>query len=138
MTTQAKWTDELKAEAAATYLERIEEFEVEDRATNSTEVCKGIADELGFSVNSVRAILQRSKKEDGTDVYVKATKAPKATAKKAGGKKLSKADAQAELVSALQDGGAEVEDELIAVIEKLTGVAAQALAGAIRSMGGDE
>ncbi|QKN84922.1 D3 protein [Vibrio phage AG74] len=135
------WTDELRAEAVEMYLERIGEFEEADRATNSTEVCKGIADELDFSVNSVRAILQRATDDEGNPVYIKATKAPKAPKAKAastGGKKMSKADAQAELVSALQDGGAEVSDELMEVIEKLTGKAAQALAGAIRTMGDDE
>lgn len=136
--TTPTWNDELRAEAVEMYLERIGEFEEADRATNSTEVVKTIADELGFSVNSVRAILQRSKTEDGEDVYIKATKAPKATAAKSGGKKMSKADAQAELVSALQDLGTEMTDELTEVIEKLTGKAAQALAGAIRSAGGDE
>lgn len=132
------WTDELRAEAVEIYLERIGEFEEADRAANSTEVCKGIAEELDFSVNSVRAILQRATDEDGNQVYVKATKAPKAKAASTGGKKMSKADAQAELVSALQDGGAEVSDELMEVIEKLTGKAAQALAGAVRAMGDDE
>lgn len=131
------WNDELRQEAIEMYLERIVEFEQEDRATNSTEVCKNIADELGFSVNSVRAILQRATDSDGNPVYVKATKAPKVKAESAGGKKLSKADAQAELVSALQDGGAEVDEDLLAVIEKLTGKAAQALSGAIRTMGGE-
>lgn len=129
------WTDELRQEAAAMYVERINEFEEADRASNSTEVLKSIADELGFSPNSVRAIVQRAKDQDGNEIYVKATKAPKAAAKSGSGKKLSKADAQAELVSALQDGGAEVADELLAIIEKMTGVAASALAGAIRSMG---
>lgn len=134
------WTDELRAEAAEMYLERIAVFPEAERAANSTEICKQIADELGFSVNSVRAILQRAKDSDGNDVYVKATKAPKATkaASSTSGKKMSKADAQAELVSALQDGGAEVSDEVMEVIEKLTGKAAQALAGAIRAMGSDE
>lgn len=132
------WTDELRAEAVEIYLERIGEFEEADRAANSTEVCKGIAEELDFSVNSVRAILQRATDEDGNQVYVKATKAPKVKAASTGGKKMSKADAQAELVSALQDGGAEVSDELMEVIEKLTGKAAQALAGAVRAMGDDE
>lgn len=136
--TTPKWTDELRTEATETYLERIAEFPEEERAANSTEVCKGIATELGFSPNSVRAILQRAKTEDGEDVYVKATKAPKATGTKTGGKKLSKADAQAELVSALQDGGAEMNDDLLAIIEKMTGKSAEALAGAVRTMGTGE
>lgn len=134
------WTDELRQEAQEMYLERIAEYDEKDRAANSTEVCKGIADELGFSVNSVRAILQRAKDSDGNDVYIKATKAPKATkaSSAAGGKKMSKADAQAELVSAFQDGNVEISDELMEIIEKLTGKAAQALAGAVRAIGGDE
>lgn len=137
--TTPKWTDELRAEAVEMYLERIDIFPEDERAAKSTEICKEIADELGFSVNSVRAILQRAKDDDGNDVYIKATKAPKATKASAssGGKKMSKADAQAELVSALQDGGAEVTDEVMEVIEKLTGKAAQALAGAIRAMSGE-
>lgn len=134
------WTDELRQEAQEMYIERIAEYDEKDRAANSTEVCKGIADELGFSVNSVRAILQRAKDSDGNDVYIKATKAPKTTkaSSAAGGKKMSKADAQAELVSAFQDGNVEISDELMEIIEKLTGKAAQALAGAVRAIGGDE
>lgn len=131
------WTDELKQEAIEMYIERIEQVDEAERAMQSTEIVKGIAEELDKSPNSVRAILQRAKREDGADVYVKKAQAPKA-AKASGAKKLSKADAQAELVSALKDGGAQVDDELATHIEKMTGKAAQALAAAIRSMGDDE
>lgn len=130
------WNDDLKQEAIEMYLERIGEYDEDKRASVSTEVVAGIAEELEFSPNSVRAILQRATTEDGDPVYVKATKAPKAKAA-TGGKKMSKADAQAELVSALQDGGAEITDELTEIIEKMTGKAAQAIAGAVRSMGGE-
>lgn len=131
------WTEELKAEAIEMYIERIEQYPEDERAKFTAEIITEIAEELEKTPNSVRAILQRAKREDGTDVYVKKAQAPKAKAVSTG-KKLSKADAQAELLSALQDGGATIDDELTAVIEKMTGKAAQAVAAAIRSMGGDE
>lgn len=129
------WTDELKTEAAEMYVERIAEYEEDKRPAASAEVLKSIADELGFTVNSVRAIVQRAKDPDGNPIYVKAAKAAKSGAAASSGKKLSKADAQAELVSALKDGNAEVSDELVEVIEKMTGKAAQLLAAAIRTIG---
>lgn len=136
--TKPTWTDELKQEAIETYLERIREFPEEERPAKTNDIVMQIAEEFGFSKNSVRAHLQRAKTEDGEPVYVKAKPAPKAKAGgesgSTGGKKMSKADAQAELVASLKDGGAEVEDELTEIIEKMTGKAAQALAGAIRSM----
>lgn len=131
------WTDELKAEAIEMYLERIDQYAEDERAKFTAEVITDIAEELEKTPNSVRAILQRAKREDGSDVYVKKASAPKAKVASTG-KKLSKADAQAELLSALQDGKATIDDDLVAILEKLTGKAAQALAGAIRSMGEDE
>lgn len=131
------WTDELKTEAAEMYVERIAEYDEDKRPAASAEVLKSIADELGFTVNSVRAIVQRATDADGNPIYVKASKAAKPTKSGAasGGKKLSKADAQAELVSALKDANADVSDELVEVIEKMTGKAAQLLAASIRTIG---
>lgn len=132
---KATWTDELKEEVVQMYLQRIDEIEEEKRPAMSAEIVTEIAGEMGKTTNSVRAILQRAKREDSTDVYVKKAQAPKAKAAASGGKKMSKADAQAELLSALQDLGAEVTEDLTAVIEKMTGKAAQTVAGAIRGAG---
>lgn len=130
------WNEELKKEVVEVYLERIREFPEEERPTHTNEIVMQIADEMGFTKNSVRAHLQRAVTEDGEQVYVKAKPAPKTKAGSAsgGGKKMSKAEAQAELVAALTDRGAEVDEELTGLIEKATGKLAQALAGAIRSM----
>lgn len=131
--TKQAWTDELKAEAVEMYLERMEAYPVEEQPNFSMEVAAEVAVELEKSPNSVRSILQRAKREDGSSVYVKKAKAPKAT-KAAGTKKMSKADAQAELTSALKDLGAPVDDELAELISKMTGKAATALAGSLRSI----
>ncbi|AJF40867.1 hypothetical protein [Vibrio phage JSF12] len=131
------WTDELRKEAVDMYLERIAEYDEDKQSAFSTEVVAGIAEELQMAKNSVRVILQKATRPDGTPVYIKAKAAPKAKAagatSGAAGKKVSKADAHAELVSALKDHGAEVSDELMEVIEKMTGKAAQLIAEAIRS-----
>ena len=127
------WNDDLKQEARSMYLERINEFEEADRPKMSTEVVSGIATELGFTKNSVRATLQRMKTDSGEEVYIRASTTPKASAT-TGNKRMSKADAIAEMKAAIKDLGAvEFTDEFDEAIKSITGKAAQAIASAIRS-----
>jgi hypothetical protein len=129
---KAVWTAELIDEAVALYIERIEALEEDKRSENTVQITTDIANELGFKPNSVRVRLSKAKRPDGSDVYVRKVRAKTAgtATPSAGGsaKRVSKADAQAELVNALKQVGAPVSDELAEVISKLTGKAAQALA----------
>ncbi len=130
------WNDDLKAEAKAMYLEQINEFPEDERPEKSTSVVASIAEVLEFSPNSVRIILSKMKNEDGSDVYIRAGKKPKATASASTGtKRVSKADAHAELKAAIVDGGGELPEDFDDIIKALTGKAALAIAGAIRTMG---
>lgn len=133
---QPVWNDELRAEAKSMYLEQIMEFAEDDRPEKSTSVVESIAEVLGFSKNSVRIILSKMKNEDGTDVYIRAGKKPKAAASgtSTGTKRVSKADAHKELKDSIVDGGGELPEDFDDVIKALTGKAALAIAGAIRSM----
>ena len=135
-TTVAVWTPELEQEAIAMYIERIEAYDEDKRPDVTTEVTQGVADELGFKLNSVRARLAKAKRPDGSDVYVRKVKAKTASASSSttGNKRVSKADAQAALVNALKAVGAPISDELTEIIEKLTGKAAQALADSLTAI----
>ena len=139
MTTVPTWTPELIEEAIAMYIERIEGYPEDQRPDVTTEVTQGIADELGFKLNSVRARLAKAKRPDGGDVYVRKVKAKTASTATGsgtgtGGKRVSKADAQAALIQALKTLGAEVADELTGHIEKMTGKCAQALADSLTNI----
>ena len=120
-----KWTEELTAQVVETY-------EASDPTPeNTVELCKTIADEVGATVNAVRMVLSNR------GVYV--TKAPGATkpaaTKDADGKekpkRVSKAAAQAELISVLAELEADVEED---IIEKLTGKAALYFTGVLRGI----
>ena len=115
------WTDESKAEAVDMYTI------AEPTPETSMEVVKEIADELGESPNGVRMILTRA------GVYVKKTPASKSasTGGATGGGRVSKADAQEALTSALQDAGMEADDT---IISKLTGKAAVYLTGIVEKL----
>jgi len=112
------WTDESKAEA-------VELYTAEDPTPEtSMEVVKDIADMLGESPNGVRMILTRA------GVYVKKSPAS-GSAKSTGGGRVSKADAQEALSSALSDAGMEVDES---IINKLTGKAAVYLTGIVEKL----
>jgi hypothetical protein len=128
------WDDEKRNEAKEMYLERIAEYPAEEQPKMSMEVVASISDELGFTKNSVRAILQRMTNDEGESVYVKAVKAPAARAASTG-KKMSKADSLEELRNSLRDNGVELSEEFEESIKSMTGKAALAIAGAIRSIG---
>ena len=120
----AVWTPELKAECIAQYAERIQEFLEEDRPNHTLEVIAELATEYNFTKNSMRGVIQQS------DVYVKAAKKV-ATTDKPATKRPNKAQALADLKSAISDGGATVNEELL---EKLTGIEAVYFTGVIRTI----
>ena len=116
------WDDDKKAQAVSMYLE------AEPTPETSMEIVKEIAEELEESPNGVRMILTKA------EVYVKKAPAPSASRSgggSTGGTRVSKAAAIEDLMGALGDAGAEVDDE---IISKLTGKAAQYFAKVIRSV----
>lgn len=104
------WTPEKREEVIAAYQE------AEPTAETSMEVVEQLAEEHGESINGVRQILSKA------GVYVKKTAAT--SAKASGGTtggRVSKADSQASLISAIQDAGQEADEEIIG---RMTGKAA--------------
>lgn len=112
------WDDDKKAQAISMYEER------EPTPENSMEIVSEIADELGESPNGVRMILSKA------GVYVKkepaAGGASKSKTTKAASTRVSKEDAQAQLIAAIEAAGKEVDSD---IISKLTGKAAVYFAG---------
>lgn len=111
------WTDESKAQAISMYQDR------EPTPENSMEIVSEIAEELGESPNGVRMILSKA------GVYVKkeaATTANKSKTTKSASTRVSKEDAQAQLTTAIEAAGKEVDSD---IISKLTGKAAIYFAG---------
>lgn len=111
------WTDESKAKAIQMYQD------AEPTPENSMDIVTEIADELGESPNGVRMILSKA------GVYVKkeaAASASKSKTTKAASTRVSKEDAQAQLISAIEAAGKEVDND---IISKLTGKAAVYFAG---------
>ena len=113
------WTDESKAQAVEMYQEQ------EPTPETSMEIVKDIADELGESPNGVRMILTKA------GVYVRKNPAAKSSGGSTGGGRVSVADAQASLTSALSDAGQEVDE---AIISKLTGKAAVYFKGVVEAL----
>ena len=113
------WTDEKKQEAVDMY--------VAEEATpeNSMEIVKDIAEQLEESPNGVRMILTKA------GVYVRKTPAPRSGGSSGGGGRVSVADAQAAVTSAISDAGQEVD---LAIIGKLTGKAANYFANIINNI----
>jgi predicted transcriptional regulator len=107
------WDDAKKAQAVTMYEER------EPTPENSMEIVAEIADELGESPNGVRMILSKA------GVYVKKEPAAAGTSKskttKSASTRVSKEDAQAQLIAAIEAAGKEVDSD---IISKLTGKAA--------------
>jgi hypothetical protein len=109
----ATWTDELKKEV-------IEKYEAAGPTPeSSTEIIKDIAEEIEMSPNGVRMVLVQA------GVYVKkeAGSAPTKTAKPSGEgtKRVSKESSIAELRTAIEAAGKEVDED---ILSKLTGKAA--------------
>ena len=116
------WDDDKKAQAVSMYEEQ------EPTPETSMEIVKEIADELDDSPNGVRMILTKA------GVYVK--KAPAAGngngSSSGGSGRVSKQAMHDELTAAITDLGQEADDD---IISKLSGKAAQYLAGVIRAAG---
>ena len=116
------WDDDKKAQAVSMYEEQ------EPTPETSMEIVKEIADELDESPNGVRMILTKA------GVYVK--KAPADGngngSSSAGSGRVSKQAMHDELTAAITDLGQEADDD---IISKLSGKAAQYLAGVIRAAG---
>ena len=106
----ATWTDELKEQAVSLYLKK------KPTPENSMEIVGEVADEMGFSPNSVRMILSKA------GVYITKSAAPGKEKKAGAGTRVSKEAAHASLIEKLEAAGKEVNEE---VISKLTGKAAQ-------------
>lgn len=113
------WDDDKKAEAVSMY------EEANPTPETSMEIVKDIAEELDESPNGVRMILTKA------GVYIKKTPASNGNGNSSGGGRVSKAAMQEELIAAITDAGQTVDND---IIDKLSGKAAQYLAGVIRSI----
>lgn len=113
------WDDDKKAQAVAMYEES------EPTPETSMEIVKDIAEDLDESPNGVRMILTKA------GVYVKKAPATKSSSGGGGTKRVSKADCQAALTSAITDAGQEADDD---IINKLSGKAAKYLADVINAI----
>lgn len=106
------WTDEEKDQAITMYQD------ANPTAENSIEIVKQIAEEMDQSPNGVRMILTKAK------VYIKKAEGASGGGAKAAGDKparVSKEDAQNGLISAIENAGGVVDED---IINKLTGKAA--------------
>ena len=118
------WDDDKKAQAVEMYEAQ------EPTPETSMEIVKEIADELGESPNGVRMILTRA------GVYVKKNPSSGSSTSNGGstgGGRVSKEAMHNELKSAISDAGQDVDDEIIG---RLSGKAAQYLAGVINAVNG--
>ena len=107
----ADWTDKLKEQVKADYLEK------EPTPDTSTEIVQEIAADIDMTVNGVRAVLVRA------GVYIKKTPATGGTKSesKTGSTRVNKADAIKDLKEIISNNSLDVEDD---IIDKLTGKAA--------------
>lgn len=126
------WDENTTAEVIAVYKATLADLaETGSDAENTRQALAVAAEAVGTSEASARIKLSKEK------VYVKvATKKTEAKPASGGGKRLNKADQQAELVAAFADHG--VSDLDMEIIEKLTGKAAAHLSEKIRMIGSGE
>ncbi len=113
------WDDDKKAQAVSMYEEQ------DPTPETSMEIVKDIADELDESPNGVRMILTKA------GVYVKKSPATNGGGGSTGGGRVSKQAMQEELIAAITDAGQAVDND---IIDKLSGKAAQYLAGVITAI----
>ena len=109
------WTDEKKEEVIEAYKK------ADPTPETSVEIVKDIAEEYEESPNGVRMILTKA------GVYIRKTAAA-ATGNGTGSPRVSKSDAQEELIAALTSAGKTVDND---IISKLTGKAAKYFAEVI-------
>lgn len=130
------WNETVTAEVIAVYKATLvdlgTEIEGSTDATNSRQALAAAAEAVGTSEASARIKLAK----EGVYVKVESKKPAAKPAAGGGGKRLNKADQQAELVAAFADNG--VEDLDMEIIEKLTGKAAAHLAEKIRMINSGE
>lgn len=119
------WTDQEKDDVVKAYLA------ADPTPDNSVEIVKQIAQDFDRPANGVRMILTRA------DAYIaKAVTSTKTTTAEGDKpKRISKADAIADLTSAIVDAGQEADSE---ILSKLTGKAAVYFTGVIRGIQGTE
>lgn len=137
-----KWTDELRNEITDLYIEKMEALE--NDGNKSADVINEIRESLTvdghtFTANAIRLMLmaQRRPTEEDSEgiVYIKkpagASTASSGSSGKSGGgtARVSKAEAQKQLTDAISAINPELVDA--AIIEKLTGKAAQYFTGVI-------
>ena len=113
------WDDDKKAQAVSMYEEQ------DPTPETSMEIVKDIADELDESPIGVRIILTTA------GVYVKKSPATNGGGGATGGGRVSKQAMQEELIAAITDAGQAVDND---IIDKLSGKAAQYLAGVITAI----
>ena len=112
------WDDEKKEAVIQAYQD------ADPTPETSVEVVKEIAEEYEESPNGVRMILTKA------GVYIRKTAAA-GTSNGSASKRVSKADAQQELIAALTSAGQDVDED---IVSKLTGKAAKYFAGVISSV----
>lgn len=104
-----EWNDDLRAQVIKDYQE------AEPTPENSSEIVSQIAEDIGASPNGVRMILIKE------GVYVKKTPESTSSTSSGGSKRVSKADAQEALTTAIEEKGLDADED---IISKLTGKAA--------------
>jgi len=114
------WDDDKKAQAISMYEER------EPTPENSMDIVSEIADELAESPNGVRMILSKAGVYVKKDAASGSSAGAKSKTTKTTSTRVSKEDAQAQLIAAIEAAGKEVDSD---IITKLTGKAAVYFAG---------
>ena len=114
------WDDDKKAQAISMYEER------EPTPENSMDIVSEIADELAESPNGVRMILSKAGVYVKKDAASGSSASTKSKTTKTASTRVSKEDAQAQLIAAIEAAGKEVDSD---IITKLTGKAAVYFAG---------
>ena len=104
-----EWTDELKAEVVAAYLER------DPTPETTTDILVELAEEFDKTPNGVRMILTKA------EAYVKKLPAKKAAKEGTGGTRVNKAEAIEALSAIIEAEGGNADE---AILSKLTGKAA--------------
>ena len=117
--TSMAWDDEKKEAVVEAYKEAAPTPET------SIEIVKEIAAEYEESPNGVRMILTKA------GVYIRKTAAAGTSSNGIAAPRVSKADAQDELIAALTSAGQSVDED---IVSKLTGKAAKYFAGVISSV----
>ena len=112
------WDDEKRQAVIEAYQER------EPTPENSMDIVKDLAEEFEESPNGVRMVLSKA------EVYVKKTPTAAKSSTGSTSTRVSKADAQQALKDAITNVGGEIDHE---IIDRLTGKAAQYLAGVLSS-----